>query len=59
VVLNKWRPHHRNRPPYIFPPPGRQVNPANPTGVLLTRAELDRAAALTAAAGAWLVIDNT
>ncbi|KAI8474220.1 MAG: pyridoxal phosphate-dependent transferase [Monoraphidium minutum] len=35
------------------------VNPANPTGILLTAAELGRAAALTAAAGAWLVIDNT
>jgi aspartate/methionine/tyrosine aminotransferase len=35
------------------------VNPANPTGVLLTRAELDRAADATAAAGAWLVVDNT
>ena len=35
------------------------VNPSNPTGVLLTRHELDRAAALAAAAGAWLVVDNT
>jgi aspartate/methionine/tyrosine aminotransferase len=34
-------------------------NPNNPTGVLLAREELDRAAALTGAAGAWLVIDNT
>jgi aspartate/methionine/tyrosine aminotransferase len=35
------------------------VNPANPTGVALTREELDRAARITAAAGAWLVIDAT
>ena len=35
------------------------VNPANPTGIALTRQELDRAASLTARAGAWLLIDNT
>ncbi len=35
------------------------VNPANPTGVLWTRDELDRAAALAGAAGAWLLVDNT
>ena len=35
------------------------VNPCNPTGVLLSKEELDRAAALCAAAGTWLVVDNT
>ncbi|KAG2496482.1 hypothetical protein HYH03_005308 [Edaphochlamys debaryana] len=35
------------------------VNPCNPTGVLLTRPELDRLSALCAAGGAWLVLDNT
>ncbi|KXZ54966.1 hypothetical protein GPECTOR_3g133 [Gonium pectorale] len=35
------------------------VNPCNPTGVLLTRAELDRLAALCGRAGAWLLLDNT
>lgn len=35
------------------------VNPCNPTGVLLTREELDRAVDLCAKAGSWLVLDNT
>ncbi|GIL60491.1 hypothetical protein Vafri_15048 [Volvox africanus] len=35
------------------------VNPCNPTGVLLTRAELDAISSACAAAGTWLVIDNT
>ncbi|KAK9839419.1 hypothetical protein WJX81_001094 [Elliptochloris bilobata] len=35
------------------------INPCNPTGVLLARAELERAAELTRRAGAWLVMDNT
>jgi aromatic aminotransferase len=35
------------------------TNPCNPTGVLLTREELERAAAMTAAAGAWLIVDDT
>lgn len=35
------------------------VNPCNPTGVLLSREELDRAVELCAKAGCWLVIDNT
>jgi aspartate/methionine/tyrosine aminotransferase len=35
------------------------TNPCNPTGVLLTAAEVRRAAALCAAAGAWLLLDNT
>ncbi|CAL5223689.1 g6241 [Coccomyxa viridis] len=35
------------------------VNPCNPTGVLLSREALERAAQLTARAGAWLVMDNT
>jgi len=29
------------------------------TGVLLSKAELERAAAMCAAAGVWLVVDNT
>lgn len=32
---------------------------ASPTGVLLPRAELEAAAEMCAAAGAWLVLDNT
>jgi len=35
------------------------VNPCNPTGVLLSKAELERAAALCASAGVWLIVDNT
>lgn len=35
------------------------VNPNNPTGVLMSKEELQRAADLCAAAGAWLVVDNT
>lgn len=35
------------------------VNPANPSGVTLSRQELERLAAMTEAAGTWLVIDNT
>ncbi|GLC33937.1 hypothetical protein PLESTB_000820000 [Pleodorina starrii] len=35
------------------------VNPCNPTGVLLSRAELDAFASLCASAGCWLVLDNT
>jgi aspartate/methionine/tyrosine aminotransferase len=35
------------------------VNPCNPTGVLLSREELDRAVEMCARAGCWLVIDNT
>jgi len=35
------------------------VNPCNPTGILLTREELERASDLCEAAGSWLVMDNT
>lgn len=35
------------------------VNPCNPTGVLMPRGELEAASAMCAAAGAWLVLDNT
>lgn len=35
------------------------VNPCNPTGVLLPKEELEAAAAMCAAVGAWLVLDNT
>ena len=35
------------------------VNPCNPTGVVLPRELLQRAADLTARAGSWLVVDNT
>ncbi|KAK9815338.1 hypothetical protein WJX72_001946 [[Myrmecia] bisecta] len=35
------------------------VNPCNPTGVLLSRAELERASELCRAAGCWLVMDDT
>jgi katanin p60 ATPase-containing subunit A1 len=35
------------------------TNPCNPTGVLLSKEELDRAAAICAKAGVWLVLDNT
>lgn len=35
------------------------VNPCNPTGVTLSREELDRLADMTAAAGTWLVLDET
>jgi aromatic aminotransferase len=44
------------------PPPPKVVvlvNPANPTGVALTRAELDRAADVTRRSGSWLLIDDT
>ncbi|KAF6259878.1 pyridoxal phosphate-dependent transferase [Scenedesmus sp. NREL 46B-D3] len=35
------------------------VNPCNPTGVLLPKEELEEAAAMCAAAGVWLLLDNT
>ncbi|KFM24371.1 Aspartate aminotransferase [Auxenochlorella protothecoides] len=35
------------------------VNPCNPTGAVLARGELERAARACAAAGAWLVVDDT
>ena len=35
------------------------VNPCNPTGVLMSKEELDRAAALCEKAGVWLIVDNT
>eukprot|EP00878_Enallax_costatus_P041090 GHUV01047554.1.p1 GENE.GHUV01047554.1~~GHUV01047554.1.p1 ORF type:complete len:219 (+),score=49.79 GHUV01047554.1:1038-1694(+) len=35
------------------------VNPCNPTGVLLSASELESAASMCAAAGAWLILDNT
>ena len=35
------------------------VNPCNPTGVVLPKKLLQRAADLTAKAGAWLIVDNT
>ncbi|KAL6769175.1 AST2 [Auxenochlorella protothecoides x Auxenochlorella symbiontica] len=35
------------------------VNPCNPTGAVLARGELERAARVCAAAGAWLVVDDT
>ncbi|KAL3139126.1 putative uncategorized biosynthetic cluster, variant 2 [Trebouxia sp. C0010 RCD-2024] len=35
------------------------VNPNNPTGVLMTKDELQRARHLCEAAGVWLVVDNT
>jgi len=35
------------------------VNPCNPTGVVLPKRLLQRAADLTAASGTWLVVDNT
>lgn len=35
------------------------INPNNPTGVLLDLPALQRVAALTKQAGAWLVMDNT
>ncbi|KAF5834510.1 PLP-dependent transferase [Dunaliella salina] len=35
------------------------VNPCNPTGVCLSEAEVERAAAACAKAGVWLVLDNT
>ncbi|GBF95700.1 aspartate aminotransferase [Raphidocelis subcapitata] len=35
------------------------VNPCNPTGVALSKGDVERAAALTQRAGAWLVLDNT
>lgn len=35
------------------------VNPCNPTGVVLPKELLQRAADLTAKAGSWLVVDNT
>mmetsp|Transcript_71576 Transcript_71576/g.226056 ORF Transcript_71576/g.226056 Transcript_71576/m.226056 type:complete len:317 (+) Transcript_71576:37-987(+) len=43
------------------PPPKMVVvvNPCNPSGVLMGRRELERARDLCAAAGTWLVMDNT
>lgn len=44
------------------PNPPRLVvltNPCNPTGTLMKPEEVERAAALCAEAGAWLVLDNT
>ncbi|KAI3437662.1 hypothetical protein D9Q98_000112 [Chlorella vulgaris] len=44
------------------PAPPKMVvitNPCNPTGVLMTEAEVERAAALCGEAGTWLVLDNT
>lgn len=35
------------------------VNPNNPTGVVMSKEELDRAVSLCAKANAWLVVDNT
>eukprot|EP00892_Ulva_mutabilis_P011941 jgi/Ulvmu1/9119/UM005_0214.1 len=35
------------------------VNPCNPAGFVMTREELERARDMTAAAGTWLVVDNT
>lgn len=35
------------------------VNPCNPTGVLMTQQEVQRAAEICGAAGAWLILDNT
>ncbi|CAL8463420.1 g2954 [Coccomyxa elongata] len=35
------------------------VNPCNPTGVLLSKEEVERAAQLCQDAGAWLIMDNT
>lgn len=35
------------------------VNPCNPTGILLSREELERASDVCQAAGSWLVMDNT
>lgn len=35
------------------------VNPCNPTGVLMSKCELQRAQKLCEQAGAWLVVDNT
>ncbi|MEW5307472.1 MAG: hypothetical protein WDW38_008716 [Sanguina aurantia] len=35
------------------------VNPCNPTGVLLSKAEVQQASDMCAAAGTWLVLDNT
>ena len=35
------------------------TNPCNPTGVVLSRAKLERISALCAAHGTWLVLDNT
>lgn len=35
------------------------TNPCNPTGILLTKEEMDKAASITAAYGAVLVVDNT
>ncbi|KAK9809123.1 hypothetical protein WJX72_009699 [[Myrmecia] bisecta] len=35
------------------------VNPCNPSGVTLSRAELERASKICSDAGSWLLIDNT
>ena len=35
------------------------VNPSNPTGVMMSKEELDRVSALCGQYGSWLVIDNT
>lgn len=35
------------------------VNPCNPTGVLLSQSEIQRAADLCSRAGSWLILDNT
>ena len=63
------RPHLRVQAPTAAPPAALRLNdhsnqvvlvsPCNPTGVVLPAADIERAAAMTAAAGAWLVLDNT
>lgn len=46
---------HTDRPPKLVV----VVNPSNPTGVLLSKPELDRLADICKRAGSWLVLDNT